>query len=133
VLELAAALEDDVDDVDSTLEDVVGNAELLEAADDKETIEVEAAAELEELESDELTPEAAADELDGLELGWDEILEDDVAATELLELDGSLEDVLGAAALLEDEEAAAELLELDGSLENVLGAAELLGDEDAVA
>jgi hypothetical protein len=60
MLELVAALEDDVDDVDSTLEDVVGNAELLEAADDKETIELEAAAELGLGSSDELTLEDAA-------------------------------------------------------------------------
>jgi hypothetical protein len=59
MLELAAALENDVDDVDSTLEDVVGIAELLGAADDKETIELEAAAELEG-GSDELALEDAA-------------------------------------------------------------------------
>jgi len=59
MLELVTALEDDVDDVDSTLEDVVGNAELLEAVDDKETAELEAAAEL-GFGSDELTLEDTA-------------------------------------------------------------------------
>jgi hypothetical protein len=49
----------EVEDVDSTLEDVVGNAELLEAVDDKETAELEAAAEL-GFGSDELTLEDAA-------------------------------------------------------------------------